>query len=965
MEHAHQIPFGPFRLDVTHGRLWRGEQVIHLRPRSLALLRYLVEHPARLVTKAELWQHVWAGTHVTDAVLRASVKEIRAALGDVAAAPHYLETVGRQGYRFLVGGDLGGPSLSRPGPVVGRQREVDTLQGWFQRAAAGARQLVFVSGEVGVGKTTVIDLWLARLAAGGEARTAWGQCVEHYGEGEPYLPLLGALGQLSRQPGGQAIPAVLRRHAPLWLAQLPGLVGELEQERLQRHLQGATPARMLRELAEALDVLAAEVPLVLVLEDLQWSDTSTVEALAYLAQRREPVRLLVLGTYRPVETMLRGHPLRGMVQELCGRGQAVELRLEALPAEDVAAYVAGRLGGPVTVPLAAYVHQRTDGNPLFMVNIVDHLVQQRFVDRRQGQWALREGAEAKVASLPEGLRQLLIRRIEALAPKTRLVLEAASVVGEAFTAAAVAAGAHCPVEKVEACCGALAAQHHFLDDTGLTTWPDSTSGGRYRFQHALYSQVLYEQLGTARRVQLHRRIGARLEAGYGARAREIAPQLAVHFERGGEVQRAVHYCQQAGENAARRNAHHEAIAALTKGLALLATLPDAPEWTQRELALQLALGELLSAVRGRMAPEAGEAYAKAYALCQHVGETPSLFEALWGLTVFHCHAAQLCPASRFSQELFDLAQRQRDPVLLQRSHYAVGLHAFAEGNFGAARAHLEGSIRLGDTPRPSTAIFHGVYDQRLNALCYLALALWGLGSADQAQRRSQEALAVAQERDSPPILGVAQVIAAILGQWRRDPVATRVHAEALMALAEAQGFGLRREQGRVLRGWALAMQGRQAEGVAQIRQAFAAYPHMEPGLFRSYFLGLLAEGYGEAGQPEAGLRAVAEALTLVATTEVRWWEAELHRLQGALLLQLPIPDATQAEACFRQAVDVARGQQAKSLELRAAMSLSRLWQQQGQRHQAYDLLAPIYSWFTEGFDTADLQEAKMLLDEWS
>jgi predicted ATPase len=417
MEHAHHVAFGPFRLDLTHGRLWRGEQVIHLRPRSLAMLRYLVEHPARLVTKAELWQHVWAGTHVTDTVLRASVNEIRAALGDLAAAPHYLETVERQGYRFLVGGDLDVPSLSIPGPIVGRQREVDTLQGWFQRAATGDHQLVFVSGEAGVGKTTVVDLWLARLAAGSEVRMAWGQCVEHYGEGEPYLPLLGTLRQLSRQPEGHVIPVVLRRYAPLWLAQLPGLVSALEQERLQRQLQGATPTRMLGELAEAFDVLAAETPLVLVLEDLHWSDTSTVEVLAYLAQRREPMQLLVLGTYRPVETMLRGHLLRGMVQELYGRGQAVELRLEFLSAEDVAAYVAGRLGGPVAAPLAAYVHARTDGNALFMVNIVDHLVQQRLVVRHERQWALRAGADAKLASVPEGLQQFLVRRIEDLPPR--------------------------------------------------------------------------------------------------------------------------------------------------------------------------------------------------------------------------------------------------------------------------------------------------------------------------------------------------------------------------------------------------------------------------------------------------------------------------------------------------------------------------------------------------------------------
>jgi tetratricopeptide (TPR) repeat protein len=705
MEHAHHIAFGPFRFDVTHGRLYREEQVIGLRPRCLAVLCYLVEHPGRLVTKAELWQHVWAGTHVTDTVLRASVKEIRAALGDVAAA--------------------------------------------------GDRQLVFVSGEVGVGKTTVIDLWLARLAAGSEVRMAWGQCVEHYGEGEPYLPLLGALGQLCREAEGHAIPAVLRRYAPLWLAQLPGLVGELEQERLQRQL---------RELAEALDVLAAERPLVLVLEDLHWSDTSTVEVLAYLAQRREPVRLLVLGTYRPVETMLREHPLRRTVQELCGRGQGAELRLECLPAEDVAAYMAGRLGGPVAAQLAAYVHARTEGNALFMVNIVDHLVQQRLMVRREGQWALRAGADAKLANVPEGLQQFLVRRIEDLPPDARRALEATSVAGEAFAVAAVAAGAQCPVTEVDAVCEGLARQQHFIDDTGLTVWPDATSGGSYRFRHALYQQVLYEQVGTARRVQLHRRIGARLEAGYGARAGEIAAQLAVHFERGGEIRRAVHYWQQAGENAARRHAYHEAIDAFRKGLALLATLPEDPERTQRELALQLTLGELWGAVKGRMAPEVGEAYTRAYALCQQVGETPWRFEALWGLTLFHCVEAQLSTARRFSPELFDLAERQHDGVLLQRSHYAWGMYAFAQGNFGAARAHLEDSRRLSDTSQPSTPIVHAVYDEGMNALCFLAQTLWVLGYADQAQQRSQEALAMARQGVSPPTLANAQVFAAMLCQ---------------------------------------------------------------------------------------------------------------------------------------------------------------------------------------------------------
>src|SRR5215831_7656122 len=689
MELERRITFGPFCLDLeaAHGRLWRGEQIIALRPRSLAVLRYLVEHAGRLVTKAELRQQVWTGTHVTDTVLRVCVRDIRVALGDEAAAPQYVETVGQQGYRFRVQGD---GNVSPPviaGPIVGRQREVDTLEGWFQRAARGERQVVFFSGDAGVGKTTVLDLWLARLAAGGAVWSGRGQCTEHYGEAEPYLPLLDALGRLSHGPHGPEIVTVLRRYAPMWLVQLPGLISDAELERVQRQVQGATRARMIRELTEALERLTADTPLVVVLEDLHWSDLSTVECLAALAQRQEPARLLVLGTYRPVEMVLRAHPLRGLVQELVGRGQAVDLRLEFLPAEDVAAYVAGRLGGPVAAALAAFVHARTDGNALFMVNMVEHLVQQGLVRRQAGQWTLRDGAA--VDGLPAGLRQMLLRRIEALAPAVRRVLETASVVGEVFAVPAVAAGLQEGVAEVEAICDVLAAQEHMIADSGLSVWPDGTRGGSYRFRHGLYQQVLYEQVGATRRAQLHGRIGARLAAGYGAQAGDIAAALALHAERGGEPLQAVHYLQQAGEQAARRNADHEAVAYLTKGLTVLATLPASPERTHHELTLLLILGERLMVTKGMAAPEVGEVYTRAHTLCHQVGEPPQLFQALHGLYRFHGAQAQFRITSELGQQLFHLAHRQHDTVLLVEGHMAEGVVAFYRSEFVTARAHME------------------------------------------------------------------------------------------------------------------------------------------------------------------------------------------------------------------------------------------------------------------------------------
>jgi predicted ATPase len=561
---------------------------------------------------------------------------------------------------------------------------------------------------------------------------------------------------------------------------------------------------------------------------------------------------------------------------------------------------------------------------------------------------------------------MLVRRIEALPPKVRQVLEAASVVGEEFTATAGAAGARCAVEDVEAQCETLAAQHHFIEDVGLTAWPDESSGGCYRFQHALYQQALYEQLGTVRRMQLHRRIGGRLEAGYGGRAGEIASLLAVHFERGGETRRAVRYWQQVGENVGRRNAYHAAIAALRKALALLATVLDSPERTERELALQLCLGGLLMAVQGMASPEAGEAYTWAYALCQQVGETPQLFRVLSGLFVFHSAQARLRTGREISQQLFELAQPQHDPVLVRDSHLLRGGGELHRGDLVMARADLEQSLDLSVTQRLSTSISPSGLDPRIISLIWLGRALWGLGYADQAQQRSQEALALARHLGHTASVAYVEYFTAMLYQNRREVASTHAHAQALIGLAVEQGFVLRGEQGRILRGWVLAMQGDAGEGIMQISQGLAAHQRVGgPELGRPSVLALLAEAYSQARQPEVGLQVLSEALTRVEATEERWWEAELYRLKGTLLFQLPIPDVPQAEACFQRALHVARSQQAKVLELRAAMSLGQLRLRQGEREAAQALLAPVYGWFTGGFDTPDLQEALALLEDLS
>jgi DNA-binding winged helix-turn-helix (wHTH) protein len=376
-----ELPSSSMWLDLADERLWCGDQALALRPKTFALLRYLVAHPGQLLTKAALLEALWPETMVSEVVLSVCIRELRQVLGDDAQAPRFIETVHRRGYRFigqLPAAHLSAPRISSPAPpplLAGRERELDALHGALATALTGVRQLLFVTGEAGLGKTALVEAFLTALEAYGPLLIGCGQCLEHYGAGEAYLPVLEALGRLCRGPGGKEVVTLLGQQAPTWLVQMPGLVRAADLEALQRRIAGATRDRMLRELAEALELLTSRQPLLLVLEDLHWSDYSTLDVLAMLARRQEPARLLLLGTYRLPDALQRGHPLHTVHHELQRHGQCTELPLPLLPEAAVAAYLATRFpDARLPAGLARLVHQRTEGNPLFMVTVVEEWV---------------------------------------------------------------------------------------------------------------------------------------------------------------------------------------------------------------------------------------------------------------------------------------------------------------------------------------------------------------------------------------------------------------------------------------------------------------------------------------------------------------------------------------------------------------------------------------------------------------
>jgi predicted ATPase/class 3 adenylate cyclase len=836
-------------------------------------------------------------------------------------------------------------------PLVGRSTEVALLLDLWEQVKKGRSQVIELSGEAGIGKSRLVQVVKDHVADEPHIRwecrcspyyqhTAWYPLIDlfhhtlHWQADDTPDDKLGKLEHAVRQ-----YSLALEETVPL-LANLLSL--PLPEERYPP--LGLSPQRQRQKTLEVILAmlleLAEQQPVLFSMEDLHWADPSTLEFLSLVVDQARTASLYTLLTYRPE------------FQAPWVRAHVTSLVLPRLPSTQVEVMVDRMTGGkPLPAEVMQHLVEKTDGVPLFVEEMTKTVLESRILKDVKGQYELRGPLPA--LTIPTTLQDSLMARLDRLAT-AKGIAQLGATLGRQFSYDLLQAVSQLDTTTL---------QHELqrLVDAELLYQQDPLPLATYIFKHALIQDVAYQSLLKSTRQQYHRRIAQTLEERF-PEITETQPELlAHHYSEAALYEPAIPYYQKAGQRAIQRSANVEAVGHLTKGLALLKTLPELAAHTQQELDLQIALGPALVATKGYTAPETEQAYTRARELCQQGSNTSLLSPVLRGLYSVYIVRGDNQKGRDVAEQLMRLAQRAQDAPSLLEAHRALGTVLLFMGELAPARAQLEQGIALYEPQRyRSHTLLYG-QDPAVACLPYVGLSLWYLGYPDQALERVYEAFALAQKLSHPFSMAYALYFAARLHQLQREGPAAQEQAEALIALATRQSFTQWLANGLVLRGAALATQGQGEEGITQMRQGLAAYRATGSELWRTWYLALLAEACGKTGRIAEGLDVVAEALAAMEKTEQRYHEAECHRLKGELLLRQAVPAEHQAETSFRQALDVARHQQAKSLELRAAMSLSRLLKNQPQWAEVRQLLAGIYGWFTEGFATADLQEAKALL----
>ena len=847
--------------------------------------------------------------------------------------------------------------------IVGRDQELDALQQEFERSQRGQGRLVVVSAEAGMGKTTLVETFLKQLDAQQEpVRVGRGRCSERLAGSEAYLPILEALDSLQRNEQLGGIARLIRAVAPSWYVQImPGSDNGSSAARLAAETATGSQERLKRELAALFEEIGRMQPVVLWFDDMHWADPPTTDLLAYLARRIDTTRLLIIATCRPSELAQGRHPFLAVKLDLIARGMCRDLRPESLDLMSVARYIAIQFPEHAfPSDFARLVHERSEGNPLFMSDLLRDLRRRQQVRQREGRWVLAEDLNAVERELPESIRSAVQRKIESLDDADRRLLGAASVQGIDFDSDMLASALQLREEDVEDRLDRLEREHALVRFVDEHEARDRTLTLRYRFAHQLYYSAFYDALRGTRRAALSRAIAERLVKRFGDDVAESAAPLAVLFETARDSIRAAQYWNRAAQSAARLHAHDETARLAKRGLDLLAQEPDSPARARAELDLQMTYGLALKTGRGYAIPEVGAAYARARTLCRQVQDPARTVPVLIGLSAHHLVAGEITTSRDVALEMLQLFDRLGDPNLQMMGNWSIGAALFHLGELEQAHMHLGRGLELYDPAFHGGRVWETGIEPGIFCRCEYSRTLGMLGFPDQGLKAGREAVAQARVIDHPQPLAFALLFEIFIHLARRNPREIQRSYEQLAIVCHAHGIAQEIQWAAPLCGRALLELGDVKRGLRVMEEGLAAHTITRSALLRPYYFVLLAGAYLRVKDFARAQRSLDDARAVAASTGQNAYAAEQFRLQAELLLATARTD--EAEQNYIEAIQTARTQGARWLELRAARAYASLQARTGRTAEAFALLAPVVESISEGHDTLDYVYAETLLD---
>lgn len=964
-----QLFFGRFRFDPTNECLWRGNKEIRLHPKAFLLLRHLLDRRGHMVTKESLLETIWPAVNVGEAVLSVYVAEIRKALGEDPKKPAFIETLHRRGYRFIAPVTIdrdpgrsqsaaGSEALKRPiireaatsigaEPIIGREKDLSFLLEKLAASLHGTGSVVFITGSAGIGKTRLVRelrqhavrcgcQWFGGKyeKSGNPPYSAWVEVLKGYLQQKDATPLRVLKGFHTEQLASIVPELMPRAHSTSSIA-----------------LQDAAIARtgLLEAWTRLFIQISSEAPLVLFVDDVQWA--GSLELLHHLASNTGNQRILVLVAYRDDE--LKTKPSLWKTLLAMNRERLFHpLSLEPLGREEVGQLIYQRVKETIAPHLVDVVYQRSGGNPFFIEEVLRLLQERKLVGLTEAGFDLTGSASLE---MPESVKTVINERVESLGKNAVELLRMASAIGREF-----------PLQLLQQFAGAEEEELiNIIDRCEAINLVHSNRGfgdEKYVFTHDLLQEALYETVGPARRRRYHFRIAQIIEKLYDLRLQDWYEALAYHYRAANESEKAVIYAHRAGAKAVAHFAYREAVLYFEQALGALEHLPEGRHKLEQGITIRIDLGPALIAIGSYLAPEVEENYTEAGKLCEQLGDDSRLFPVLWTLSRIRHWRGELPAARQLAEKLLSLARREQDSLQLMEAYHTLWAISLDMGELPSAKDYAEQGFMLYDRGRHGEpGSVYGGHDTGVCSRIHAAKAVWLLGYPDQALQRIEGALIMATELSHPYTLWLALTAAVWMHQHRGESQGAQGALEKLLALASEQEHRRWMRAATFLQGWLLVEREDQWErGLAQMRQVEGEVAI--EARQQTYYAALMAQACLKGGQSEEAYSVLNKALGTASDTGVSYYEAELHRIAGEVLLSCSASSQEEAETRFRRAIDLSREQRAKSLELRAVMSLSALWQTQGKRDEAREMLQAVYDWFTEGFDTADLKRANKLLN---